>query len=144
LFFVISGLSGLVCFDWLPANHSTNSVASRQSIRPAGGLRQPILGTASQNNIDAVVQANQMSDRHKHRLDPTSGPKDGADGVIAILYIGVAALFGMRIFIPARQSGFGTADGRPIQQQTDMTGEAAASRMGDTLPIENQQVRNSG
>ena len=84
-----------------------------------------------------------MPDRYKHRFDLTSGPNNGTNGFAAIFQMGIAALFGTRSLIPARQSGLGTADGRFVKKHTDMTGKAATSGVRDALPIENQQVRRN-
>jgi len=79
-----------------------------------------------------------MPYRYKHRLNAGSRPHNGADGFTMVHEWDMSAALNIRFLILPTQPGFGTADGRKIGKQPDMTGNPQTVGMGDTLAVENK------
>jgi len=78
---------------------------------------------------------------YEHRLNTGSSPYNGADGFFMVHEREMTAALGIRFLILPTLPGFGTADGRKIGKQSDMAGNSQTTGMGDTLTVENKQIR---
>jgi hypothetical protein len=81
-----------------------------------------------------------MSGRNIDRRDFVLCPQRDAHLFTSINEGRLASSFKSKLAMSAHQNALGAANGRPIEQQTNVTGDAEASRVRDSLPIQHQHI----
>ena len=114
--------------------------ASGQMGQP-GGFGEAVTATTFQYTVNGSIQVNLMPDGDINRLDVTSGSQHGTNDLTAIHHYSMATGRISRGTVAAAQPGFGTADGRRIQQQPQVRSKAQATGVGNPLTINDYYIR---
>lgn len=112
-------------------------------VRPARRLRQAIPRRAGENELEAARQIDQMTGRDVQRRRAGPRAQDRADDLGWVVLIGergVIALVRTGFDRLAVQARLGDADRRARDPQPQVRGDAQATRVRDTLPIDQHQV----
>jgi len=108
-----------------------------------GGFGHAIAFAAGQGELDGLGQINLVADRDEDRLDAVPGANDRADHT-ALVVIEIGGRSADLLPLPERpqQERFRAADRRPIQDHTDVAGDARRPRMRQAMAVHEDQVRS--
>jgi len=112
-------------------------------IGEARGLRQPVAAAEAEHPLSGLLKANAMPHRDVDRGDTVPGAHHQADKVEAAPELSAGAGLGRRLGVLSHQAGLGDADRGQVQEQTQVTGDAEASRMGEAMAVHEEKVRHS-
>lgn len=110
-------------------------------VRPAGRFRQAEAAAAVQHKRDGVSDIYPMTGGDVERFGSLFGAQHRADHpAMFIEQVGAVAAARTRFPVPAVEARFGHADGRTLQLEFHLRGDAQATRVSDALSIEHHQV----
>ncbi len=119
---------------------SVGAVSGYEHVGSAGWLGKAKPGHAGHHDAARVIQRDAMSDAHVEGLDMWAGPEDGTDNLMIVKKMHGSPGGGGWIVMLAAQPTLGAPDGRSIEQQADMAGQAESTGMGHALSIEEEDV----
>ena len=113
-------------------------------------LGQAVFCCAAEGDSYRVLQRAPVTNGNKDRFDVGPGPDNRADNFVArsqscdfiVLQQTVRAFFSRGFFESAGQPALGTADGRSVEEQAQMCGQAETPGMRDALPVNDEDVRS--
>ena len=106
-----------------------------------GGFRQAIAGATTHDISDGRFQADAVAGRHVERLDTGSGAQHRPDDLVIHPQRRPCSTLIGHVTMVTVQPSLGHAHRGNIHQQAEMTGDPQATRMGDALPVAQQQIR---
>ncbi len=77
------------------------------------------------------------------RGDAVTGAEDEADEVWAVGQLGAASRFRRGLFVLTDEAALGDAYGGDVQEEAEMAGEAEASRVGEAVAVDEEEVRRA-
>src|SRR5207253_3799083 len=113
-----------------------------QDVGLAGGLCDAVALPAREGELDRLGQVNLVADRHEDRLHAVFGAHHRADHTTTVVTeIGDRPSGLLRLLVGPEQERLRTADRRPIQDHTDVTGNPRCPRMRQALAVYENQIR---
>ena len=110
-------------------------------VGPTGGFRDAVFRGAGQHYTDGGVDVYAMSDGNENWSRSVSASQCSADNLSLIFQLCVAPCDYVRLFVCARQPGLCATYGRHVEKEAQVAGDAKASRVGDALAVDKQDVR---
>ncbi len=105
------------------------------------GFRQAKAGGAGEQPLDSRLQADPVTYREKQWLHPGAGAYHGADW-LSLIQQGDPGTPARREGIEvADEPGLGHPQAGPVTEHPEMTGQTEATRVGQSLTIAEQQIR---
>jgi hypothetical protein len=114
--------------------------AAGETVGEAGWLRKAIAFGEAEHPVGGLGDADAVAGRHVQWPAAIAGAEDDADEVIVVPQVGARAGGGGGLFVIADESGLGAADGRQVEEEAEVAGETEASRVGEALAIDDEQV----
>jgi hypothetical protein len=129
----------------LPAPHRYfvlgvgSGVAVRQPVGQADGFRQAVLVQGGLDRGDGGREVDAVADRDEEGAAAGLTAHDGADDLALVFER--RPVTGQRPWLgeAAEQPRLGDADGRPVQEHTQVAGEAEAPGMGEALAVDHDE-----
>ena len=117
------------------------SFLANQTIGKAGRLGETVAGAAAKGGVDGGIEGDAMADADEDRLDAVPGSDSRTHPLAAIHQRGVRTSAYSRFITGSHKHALRDADARSIEYHPDMASESEASRMGQPLAVEHEQVR---
>ena len=124
-----------------PARKSSASLLGDQMIGETGRLGEAVARATTENGVDRCIEGDAMADADVDRFDAVAGSEGRTHSLAAIHQRGVRSSTYSRFITGSHEHTFRDADARSIKYHPDMAGEPEASRMGQPLAVEHEQVR---
>ncbi len=90
--------------------------------------------------MNCCFQGDEISNRHVDRLDVRPRPHCGSDQLGSVGDRHPVAETVSEWLVTPNQERLGAANCRPVEQQPQMAGDSETSRMGDALPVDDDQI----
>ena len=112
-------------------------------IRQPGGLRQPVAPTDPEDPLGGLLKADAVANGDVDGGDAIAGAEDEADEVGAVPQLGAASGFRRGLFVLTDEAALGHAYGGDVQKEAKVAGEAEASRVGEAVAIDEEEIRRA-
>src|SRR5215217_9224219 len=111
-------------------------------VRQPRRLRQErAVAATGEDDVDRGFDADLVPRRDKKRFVPGTGADRGADDLTAIDERRVGAEDALRFLVLADEPALGAADGRPLQEESQVGRQPKSAGMGIALTVEEEDVR---
>jgi hypothetical protein len=104
-------------------------------------LREAVAAAAAHDPEYCVINGNFIADGDEKRFDIVFRPQHYTDAFAVIQQFRKIARFGGRFYISAAKPRLGAADGGNIEKESQVSGNPQTTRVGNTLPVHDDQVR---